>query len=290
MGISRLGSVAFDCVDVAAVAHVLVDLFGLEPLPRNDAADPLYLRLDEHHHRIALHPAPTDGIHAIAWEVDTPEELGRLRARLLDRGIAVEEVPQPDAEQRHVVAAIRFHDPEGFPTEIVYGPTIDHRPVRLTGPIGGFVTGELGLGHVVYMCKDYPDAVDFYVHTLGFSLSDYIVWAGADATFLHCNPRHHSLALMNECFDFTGGDFNHLMLEVRDIDDVGRAYEIAKAEGLPFIMDYGRHTNDEVTSFYVTLPGGFGLEIGAGGLLVDEEKWQVRSYTSPSRWGHQLVG
>lgn len=287
MAIKRLGSVAFDCVDVDAVAHVLVDLLGMEALPRACSDDPLLIRLDDHHHRIALHPASTDDLRSASWEIDDPEELPRLRARLSELGFDVEDVSQPDVEQRHIVAGIRFRDREGFVNEIVYGPTIIHRPFHPTGPISGFVTGELGLGHVVYMCKDYPGAVEFYTRELGFKMTDYIVWAGADGTFLHCNPRHHSLALMNECFSFRAGDFNHLMLEVRDIDDVGRAYEAAKAEGLPFHMDYGRHTNDEITSFYVKLPGGIRLEIGTGGLLVDDESWRVRSYTSPSRWGHQ---
>lgn len=286
MSISRLGALSVDVTDLAAWQHLLVDLLGLHARPRGSEDEPLLVRLDEHHHRIALYPAEQDRIRRITWEVDSPQQLRAVADRVAAEGLDVEWVPTGDPETRAAVEAFRFTDLDGFDTEVCFGPTVDHTPLGISGPISGFVTGELGLGHVVLMCKDYPAAVDFYTRVLGFGLSDYIVWDGADATFLHCNPRHHSLALMNECFTFTGGDFNHLMLEVASLDDVGRAYDIVNAEGLKLRMTFGRHTNDEVTSFYVTTPSGFGIEIGHGGKLVDD-RWVVKTYQSPSRWGHE---
>nr|MDT0523735.1 VOC family protein [Streptomyces sp. DSM 41633] len=173
------------------------------------------------------------------------------------------------------------------PTEVVVGALSDLSPVSQGGVISGFVTGDLGLGHVVYMCKDYPASVDFYARVLGFKLTDYIVWDGADATFLHCNPRHHSVALMNECFGFRGGDFHHLMIETATLDDVGRAYDRVCAAGIDLKMTLGRHTNDGVTSFYLATPSGFGIEIGWGGDIIGDD-WVVKTYDAPARWGHEV--
>ncbi|NGP08053.1 2,3-dihydroxybiphenyl 1,2-dioxygenase [Rhodococcus sp. 14C212] len=286
MSVSRLGALSVDVADLASWQYLLVDLLGLEARPRTSDDEPLLIRLDENHHRIALHPAAQDRIRRITWEVDSPEELHTLADRVAAEGIEVDWVPTGDPETRSAVAAFRFDDADGFPNEIRFGPTVDHRPLKQGGLVSGFVTGELGLGHVVLMCKNYPAAVDFYTRVLGFRLSDYIVWDGADATFLHCNPRHHSLALMNECFHFRGGDFNHLMIEVASLDDVGRAYDRINEAGIDLKMTFGRHTNDGVTSFYVATPSGFGIEIGYGGDLVDDG-WVVKTYRSPSRWGHE---
>lgn len=94
-------------------------------------------------------------------------------------------------------------------------------------------------------------AVRFYQDVLGFSVTDYIAWDQADAIFLHCNPRHHSLALINECYGMKGGDMNHFMLETRSLDDVGRAYDIVRSRKLPLVLALGQHSNDRMTSLYL---------------------------------------
>ncbi len=285
MSIARLGAFAVTVADIEAWHHLLVDLLELDVRPRTSAQEPLLVRLDDRHHRIALYPGSTDEIRRVTWEVDTPTELHRLADAITAEHIAVDWVGADTPERPMAQSGFRFDDPDEFPTEIVVGPVSELSPVTQGGVISGFVTGELGLGHVVYMCKDYPASVDFYTRVLGFNLTDYIVWDGADATFLHCNPRHHSVALMNECFGFRGGDFNHLMIETATLDDVGRAYDRICRAGIDLKMTLGRHTNDGVTSFYLATPSGFGIEIGWGGDVVGED-WVVKTYDAPARWGH----
>lgn len=285
MSIARLGAFAVTVADIDAWHHLLVDLLELDVRPRTSPQDPLLVRLDDRHHRIALYPGPTDEIRRVTWEVDTPTELHRLAAAIAADNVVVDWVDDGTPEPPKAQSGFRFDDPDGFRTEVVVGPVSELSPVTQGGVISGFVTGDLGLGHVVYMCKDYPAAVDFYTRVLGFKLTDYIVWDGADATFLHCNPRHHSVALMNECFGFRGGDFNHLMIETATLDDVGRAYDRVCGAGIDLKMTLGRHTNDGVTSFYLTTPSGFGIEIGWGGDVVGED-WVVKTYDAPARWGH----
>ncbi|MEV6101300.1 VOC family protein [Nocardia sp. NPDC051981] len=287
MSIARLGALAVDVSDMAAWEHLLVDILELDTRPRGAETDPLLVRLDDRPHRLALYPAAQDRIRRVTWEVDSPGELRELADAVAAERIDIEWTHADSEDPPNAVSAFRFRDRDGFPTEICWGPLTDHHPVQTGGVISGFVTGELGLGHVVYMCKDYPAAVDFYTRVFGFELTDYIAWDGADATFLHCNARHHSLALMNECFGFQGGDFNHLMIETATLDDVGRAYDRVNAAGIGLKMTLGRHTNDGVTSFYVSTPSGFGIEIGWGGDLVGED-WSVRTYGSPARWGHEV--
>ena len=85
---------------------------------------------------------------------------------------------------------------------------------------------------------------------------------------------------------FKAGDFNHLMLEAKSIDDVGYAYDIVQDKGIPIMMGMGKHTNDHTQSFYIVTPSGFGIEYGANSRLVDQE-WGVKTYDAPAMWGHR---
>ena len=83
-------------------------------------------------------------------------------------------------------------DPAGNALELSYGQLALFTPFQPTRPIGGFVTGELGLGHVVLGVADLDVATRFYTEALGFRVTDLY---GQRMVFLHCNPRHHSVAL-----------------------------------------------------------------------------------------------
>ena len=289
MAVARLGALAFNATDVSAWRQILVAYLGMEERPRASDTSPLLIRYDDLEYRIALYPSDTDGVRLITWDVDSPAELREVAGRVEAFGIPVEWHRHGDNDYRDWVESCTFVDPDGFPVEVRYGPTFDHRQFRPISVVSGFLTGEMGLGHIVLICKDYQKAVDFYTTALGFKVSDYIVWDGADATFLHCNGRHHSLALMNECFGQVGGQFNHFMVEVRDLDDTGRAYDLITRNGVPLTMDLGRHTNDGMTSFYLKTPSGFALEVGNGGVVVDDATWVVKTWRAPMRWGHELV-
>ena len=184
-----------------------------------------------------------------------------------------------------------FKDPDNFNVEIYSAGIEDSKPFKPSQGRSGFVISSLGLGHVVIACRDVEKSKDFYQKTLGFRLSDYIHWTDnsgktAQATFLHCNSRHHSLALVNECFGCKGGQFNHLMLEAKSLEDVGRAYDIVKEQDYPIALTLGCHTNDRMTSFYLHTPSGWLIEYGWGGLLIDDKDWDVKLYNSPKVWGH----
>jgi 3,4-dihydroxy-9,10-secoandrosta-1,3,5(10)-triene-9,17-dione 4,5-dioxygenase len=289
MSVARLGALAFNVTDMSAWRKILVDILGMEERPRTSESDPVLIRFDELEYRIALYPSDTDGPRLVTWEVDTPADLKDLADRVAATGTTITWNGRGDNDTRDAVESFTFLDPEGFATEIRYGATHDHNEFRPSSVVSGFVTGDMGLGHLVVICKDYAGTVDFYSDVLGFKVSDYIVWDGADATFFHCNGRHHSLALMNECFGQKGGDFNHFMVEVNDLDDTGRAYELIKKEGVPLRMELGRHTNDGMTSFYLRTPSGFAIEVGNGGIVIDDANWEVKTWRAPARWGHELV-
>ena len=54
-------------------------------------------------------------------------------------------------------------------------------------------------------------------------------------------------------------------------------------------MTIGKHSNDEMISFYVSTPSGFDLEVGCGGIPVYDDEWRVTHHKVISMWGHKPV-
>src|SRR5690606_7575740 len=102
--------------------------------------------------------------------------------------------------------------------------------------------------------------------------------------FLHCNGRHHSVAIVAGGSD---GGLHHLMLEVDDLDTVGRAYDGALDGRAPVLLSLGRHTNDRMVSFYAVSPSGWAVEYGWGAISVTPGAWTPGRYEAGSMWGHR---
>jgi 2,3-dihydroxybiphenyl 1,2-dioxygenase len=289
MAVTQLGYIGLKVKDIDAWHNLAGPILGMEVRERERKNQPLYLRLDEHHHRFALTRAADDEVDYIGWEVAGGQALDEFGRRLAARGVETRRGTPKEVERRKVIAFIAFRDPEGFPVEVFHGPLMDGTALKPGRGLSGFNCGGLGLGHVALVCRDTAKMADFYVNELGFRISDYITWDEADAIFLHCNPRHHSLALINECYGMKAGQLHHFMVETLSIDDVGRAYDLVAQHDMPLILTLGRHTNDHMMSFYLASPSGFAIEYGWGGRLIDDSTWQVSKYDSPKIWGHELV-
>jgi 2,3-dihydroxybiphenyl 1,2-dioxygenase len=262
------------------------DLLGAQVA--RQTADEVRLRTDERAWRIAVEAGPPGGpasLVALGFEVESPAALSELAESLSAQGI---DVRADDALARHrqVRSLIVFDDGDGHQLEAFYGQEIDHSP--FVSPRGvEFVTGDLGVGHA-FLFSDAPaKVVEFYTDRLGFRLSDTIDLGVAEGTFMHCNPRHHSVAVASIPGLPVG--LGHLMLEVGSLEAVGLALDIATERGDEIQMTMGQHTNDRVTSFYVTTPSGFQIEYGWDGLLIDDAEWIVGHHVAPSTWGHKFT-
>ncbi len=279
-----LGYVGLYAVDVDAWRSYSTEVLGLQPTVRDVEDDGgLYLRADEREWRFAIHPGDAGGAAYIGWEVANHQALERVGRALADAGIDVKEGSPNAAHQRGVEGLLQCTDPDGFSVEFFYGARIPKQP--FVSPRGvRFVTGNLGLGHVFLFVTDLNATKRFYLETLGFRLSDTILFHGRKVHFLHINPRHHSLAFV-ENRDLAPA-LGHFMLEVDNLDDVGRALDVVNSGGAVLTETLGRHTNDLAVSFFMKNPSGSEVEYGYDGRLVDDDTWKVSSYDSTSFWGH----
>jgi 2,3-dihydroxybiphenyl 1,2-dioxygenase len=266
-------------------ASFATDVLGAQVARRT--ADELRLRTDERSWRIAIESGPPAGpgsLVALGFEVESAGALNELAESLTANGIDVR-VDDEVARHRQVRGLLAFSDGDGHQLEAYYGHEIDQSP--FVSPRGvDFVTGDLGLGHAFLFSGAQDKTVEFFTQRLGFRLSDTIDLGVAEGVFLHCNPRHHSVAVA-EIPDVPVG-FGHLMLEVGSLEAVGLALDVATERGDQIQMSIGKHTNDHVTSFYVTSPSGFQVEYGWNGLLIDDSEWTVGHHMAPSIWGHKF--
>ena len=286
--IKGLGYIGCEVTDFDAWDSLLDTVYGLEK--RADSGKSLrHYRMDDNHHRLALHKSNSNKLKYIGWEVEFQGDLDNLAAELSDKGIAVEASSAALREERAVMDLFVVSGPDDIRLEIFFGPVQDCKPFTPKRGMEGYNTGDLGMGHIVLATADRPASVKWYEDNLGFRLSDHIFWDGIQATFLHCNPRHHSLAFMNPVGGMKPGDLGHFMFESLSLNDVGRAYDIVHEHKVPLALTLGRHSNDHMMSFYIYSPSGWWIEYGHGARLIDDAEWEPKFYNSPKIWGHEML-
>lgn len=280
MEIRALGYIAIGAVDLQAWSDFGGQVLGM--MTDTVASGDLLLRADDRPYRIRVRPSDTEQLDAVGWEVAGGVALDVAAEELEKAGTAVRHDPAL-AKERRVTDLIAFDAPDGIHHELFWGAELDYLPFMSPAGVSGFVTGGLGLGHVVLATDALDDARRFYVDVLGFRLSDTMTLGGTRVVFLHCNGRHHSLALGEGRSPALG----HFMVEVAAIDDVGYALDRAVDHGVRIRQGLGRHTNDQMFSFYAATPSGFSVEYGWGGRVIDDATWIPTETSRGSYWGHR---
>jgi len=291
--IKSLGYLMVRTADIDRWRTFAFDVLGFAQ-GRGPDTDVLYLRMDERPARIIVVPGDVDEVITIGWEVRDGAGLARVCESLQSAGVGVKPLSVAQADARRVEEAISFTDPTGVAVEVFCGPMLDHSPV--IAPFGAaFVTGPLGLGHVVLPTIDPAGTFAFYTQVLGFlprgamRLPVGSEFGPLRIRFLGVNQRHHSLAL---CPAPHGGPpgLVHIMVEVDSLDAVGCALDRVVEKGFSLSSTLGRHTNDKMVSFYVRAPGGWDVEFGTDGMKVDETHYTAEEITADSYWGHDWSG
>jgi extradiol dioxygenase len=291
--VSQLGYVGIGISDAKAWQDLATCVLGLQVVPGEDESA-FYLRMDEFHHRLELRSDGADDLEFVGWEVPDLATLQRVARQLEDGGVNVTPGTREEIGDRRVVDLVKCADPDGVPTEVFCGRPINQQPFHPSRPMSGFKTGKMGFGHILLYTRDMDEALRFYRDLLGFRVSDLdeVRTPGGKVrlAFLHCNPRHHSIAFM-ETPD-APKRINHVMFECNSLDDVGSGRDLCLQRGIPLVIDLGRHMNDHMVSFYMANPSGFALEYGWGARAVDDATWQTEHYSAvDSFWGHpQLRG
>jgi biphenyl-2,3-diol 1,2-dioxygenase len=287
MAVSQLAYLGIGVSDMGAWKSFATDILGMQIIERADDGT-VYLRMDENHHRIALHPSGEDDVLYIGLQAATTASFEEAKAALRAAGVSVTPGTPAETTHRRLIDFVKFETGD-LPFELSIGPhTRWDPPFQPARPMSGFKTGPLGFGHVVLRSTDRDKSAGLLTKALGFRISDYI----NTMVFLHCNPRHHSIAFQPSIPDLPRSRDKklwHFMLETNTLDDVGTALDLATRAGIPVVSSLGRHSNDQMVSFYMSTPSGFEVEYGWGGRLVDDAVWQVQRHDRGTIWGHKVL-
>jgi 2,3-dihydroxybiphenyl 1,2-dioxygenase len=234
--------------------------------------------------RLIVEEDKADDVSAIGLDCADNASLDALLARL-----PAELAPSSLANARRVARLHLLRDPMGNRIELHSGAEAADKPFASAEMPGGYRTGSLGMGHAVLVCRDLAAMERFYVDGLGFGVSERLATRVGPiqvrGTFLHCNRRHHSLAL----FDLPlRKRLHHFMLQAERLADVGAAFERAQRCKVPLSLGLGQHPDPDGTfSFYGRTPSGFDFEIGAGGQEIEPAGWREHTTDVTSVWGHK---
>lgn len=298
MEIKGLGYVGLTAPDPESWVRFARDVLGLDlgraPLHAayesggEDGRGPdgsAWFRVDDWSWRLAVHPTKTDseepGLAYLGFELGGCKDLEDALESLRAAGHPARTGTEEECVARAVSGIGYTCDPAGNAIELFYGPQIMDGYQNSRGMV--FMTGELGMGHINLYVQDLPACSAFYTDVLGFRLTDfYRVGPGLTINFFHTNPRHHTIGMMNVA---PINALQHVMFELSELDMVGRAYDRVMAAGCKISASLGRHSNDQIVSFYVQSPSGLDVEIGWGAMTVGPD-W-TPCYRAPGDvWGH----
>lgn len=264
-------------------------LLGLQ-VSRDEKLNRTVLRMDEYAQRIVLEHGAEDDLRVAGWELENVDALEAYVSQLRDACVEVYEGTADVALARNVDKLFVCNDPNGFQHEFFTGPSMASTKFTsdvLIGP--GFNAGVLGVGHILVRAKKLEESIDFYRRVLGLRFSDRIseeIAPGVtvDARFFHTKTgRHHSLAVARMPGE---KKLAHFMVEFACMDDVGLCYDRCVRAGYLMNATLGRHPNDRMFSFYVASPSNFSVEVGWGGISIDDSLWEPKTYDRLSEWGH----
>lgn len=264
------------------------DMLGLPEAVANPDGSHGY-RMDGAMQRLIVAEGAEDDLAALGLVCEDDTVLDALAARMHGMQIPVDEGSEALRASRRVRRLMVIHDPDGNAVELAVGLEAAPMPFTSTAFPGGFHTGRLGMGHAVLVSHRLEAMEAFYTGALGFGVSERLATRVGPmdirGIFLHCNERHHSVAIFDMPLQKR---LQHFMLQAEDVCDVGMAFERARLGKVPISLNLGQHPHPDGTiSFYGVTPSGFDFEIGAGCKEIEPRGWQPLHTTVTSSWGHK---
>jgi catechol 2,3-dioxygenase-like lactoylglutathione lyase family enzyme len=224
-----------------------------------------------------ISPADHSGLLAAAYDLGSQARLSELRARLVGNGCDVEALDSPLLE----AGAFQIRDPQGRQT--VFGVS------RGTSINREGMPGRLQ--HVVFQTTELEAMIDFYVNTVGFTVSDNVVdeQSGQLTTcFLRSDDEHHSLAF----FRGSKNEWDHHCYETNEWNDIRDWGDRFAKERITLFFGPGRHGPGNNLFFMVVDADRNRLEFSAELEITEATRppgvWPQEEYTLNS-WGRAWI-
>lgn len=236
-----------------------------------------YLRADQRHHCLAFVEGES-GVLSSGFALRDADALSLAETALALAGVPIVHGTAEEARSRHVTDFVTFDDPWGNRFDLVVGQSHNADVVHYSRAAG---IREFG-----HLCVDAPDVRAAYAwwHQLfNIEVSD---WIGDKAALLRFDPVHHKLAV----FQGEQPGLCHINFQVDSLDDVMRSWHFLENAGVEIEQGPGRHPQSTAIFIYFKGPEGLTYEYSYGVRLIEDEKWQPRTFdptlpNSIDMWG-----
>ena len=144
-------------------------------------------------------------LNYVAYELRPDLTLDEALKKIEERGASAQKIDVPVRGQ-----GLALEDPDGNRVVLVerIRPSDARPPIMIeTDTLRGYHPRRLG--HVNYLTADAKRMFDWYADVLGFRLTD---WIGDAAVWLHIDPRHHVLAILDKGY----AHIHHIAYELVD--------------------------------------------------------------------------
>jgi 2,3-dihydroxy-p-cumate/2,3-dihydroxybenzoate 3,4-dioxygenase len=246
------GYVALNVTNLERSVAFYRDLVGLTLEEQHDQV--AFLRCSGDHHNLVLYEASEPGLKRVGFELESPADLAQARSWVAQQGWATE-VPT-SAEQAFLCQGetFRFRIPDCSLLFEFYA-----QMAQAATPFAATLAKIQRLGHLVVAVQNPQSVLATLTDKLNFQVSDHF---GDQVSFLRCfpNPYHHSLGIARGARD----QLHHVNFMVSDVDDVGRAMNRMRKNGVEIVYGPGRHDISNSIFLYYLDPDGLTVEYSFG--------------------------
>jgi biphenyl-2,3-diol 1,2-dioxygenase len=278
------------------------DVVGLEEVDHD--GDTVFLRAwgDVEHHTLSLTPGSPSVVDHVAWRARRRDDVDEVAERLAAESVALEWLEA--GQERGQGRAVRFELATGHRFELYHDV---ERAVAPDGRTPGLKTNAgrawargispRRIDHVNVTTTDPGSMRDWLADKLGFGTRELIrLRDGTEAAiWLGVSALSHDIAVMTDAGGRSDG-FHHLAYYLDDAQDVLRAADMLRENGIHIDGGPGRHGISQAIFSYARDPGsGHRLELFSGGYLVLDDDWEPIEWseeelpTAMTWWGPNIA-
>lgn len=276
------------------------DMLGLEVV--HQAGQSVYLRCygDYQQFSLKLTEARHPGLGHIGWRTVSPQALERRAAAIDARGLGF---GWEDGDLG-LGKTYRFQDPDGHIMTIFYDQqryvappelvsALKNQPSRFTGR----GVGAKRIDHLALLAGDVAANRLFMQDVLGFQLREQVLFNEGKTeigSWMSITPIHHNIAFVGDAAAAgRSGRLHHFSMWVDNRDDVLRAADLYRENGVYIEAGPSRHNLSQAFYLYAYEPGGNRIEVYSGGYLVFAPDYQPVTWNEAERgpgvyWGQAL--
>ena len=300
--LSKLGYVALVTPDLEKSLWFFKEVIGLEETKISNGVHYLRAFGDFGHHTLSLEKGDSGYVKHVGWRTKRSEDVAAFKEALLHEGVEVESIPA--GTTTGVGEAIRFKLPSGHSFELYYDmekPEVEEerRSVLKNQPYKAWAKGisPRRFDHInIHSTVNVKETYDFLIEQLGFNMREYVVddEGNTIAGWMSVTPLVHDVAFIAKPSLPTPSRLHHISYWSDDSQDILRAADILKENGLEFIGP-GKHGISQALYLYVMDPGsGCRVELFTGGYLIFEPDWEPVKWSLEERslgntyWGDSV--